>query len=391
MPVVAEMMHPNGFSFGEQRKIYVLRQHDKLPFTKIAKQVRNLKNKTPRPRLVSEYYHKLNKKFGRARSQYHKCGMTVTKATPEVIRFSVRRLLQKRAKCVCTSTLLQQLLAREMGVALTAAYIRKILNKKGYKWLPRRQKRKYSKEVREERLKFARKVLRMTVAELRNVDLFFMDGKIVPMPPTDPTERLNFCKYGESHMWRKKTEGFKAELAGDDEYGNQVPLARAVPLWGGCSAGGFSVVLFHKKKKLNTGEWVSAVKAGKLTSAAKSLKAKKAGGLINVLCDNESFLRTKDSTKAHKAAKVVLWKIPAKSPDLNPVEKFWAWLGKKLRSMDLADAVAKRPVLSKVAYRERVRRVVKSKKAQEAASNIALGLRKVCREVVAKKGHATKG
>jgi len=74
-----------------------------------------------------------------------------------------------------------------------------------------------------------------------------------------------------------------------------------------------------------------------------------------------------------------------------PVEKFWAWLRKKLRALDLKDAVSKRPVLGKTAYRERVRRVLKSQKARTVAKNCTLGLRKVCKQVVQSGGIATRG
>jgi len=59
--------------------------------------------------------------------------------------------------------------------------------------------------------------------------------------------------------------------------------------------------------------------------------------------------------------------------------------------MDLKDAIAKRPVLSKSAYRDRVRRVLRSVKFQRIARNCALGLRKVCKQVQLNKGSATKG
>ena len=59
--------------------------------------------------------------------------------------------------------------------------------------------------------------------------------------------------------------------------------------------------------------------------------------------------------------------------------------------MNLADAVARRPVLCKMAYKERIRRLVKTKKAQSVAANCAKGLRRVCKEALTKKGHATKG
>jgi hypothetical protein len=57
----------------------------------------------------------------------------------------------------------------------------------------------------------------------------------------------------------------------------------------------------------------------------------------------------------------------------------------------LQDAVAKRPVLGKAAYKERIKRICKSKRAQSVAVNIAGGLKKVCLEVVANKGAASRG
>ena len=83
--------------------------------------------------------------------------------------------------------------------------------------------------------------------------------------------------------------------------------------------------------------------------------------------------------------------IPAKSPELNPVERFWSWLRKKLRAMDLADAVKKKRVQTKPQYIARVKRVLASKKAQEVGSACARGLRKACKEIVAKKGAAIHG
>ena len=59
--------------------------------------------------------------------------------------------------------------------------------------------------------------------------------------------------------------------------------------------------------------------------------------------------------------------------------------------MDLADCVAKRPLLSKEAYMARVRRVIKTQKAQNVAKRTALRLRKVCKEVVRNKGAASSG
>ena len=94
---------------------------------------------------------------------------------------------------------------------------------------------------------------------------------------------------------------------------------------------------------------------------------------------------------AHAKARVELWHIPARSPDLNPVEKFWGWLRKRLREMDLADLKAKRRPVQRTALKARVRSVVAPARAKRVAKNYAFGLRKVCEEVRRKKGAATRG
>ena len=386
MPLVSEMVHPRGFSFAMQRRIVCLRDVHGETWDAIADQVKNLQGQKPLPRLVASYYRKFSVRDGRAVSKYQHCGNKIQKATTEAKEFLLRTLLEQRRRCVCTSTTLQQALAREKGVHLSPSWIRKILQKKGYRWLPKRQKRKYSPEVQAERLTFAKSVVRMSAAQLREKLSFAMDGVILTMPPTDPTDRFNYCRHGDDHMWRKPSESFSPDLAGDDSYGNQAPLGRVVPLWGGCSAGGFAIAAIHKKKKLTAREWSDVVTSGKLRKAVQALKPTKKNGPWHILCDNESFLRARVSRRAHSRAKMNLWDLPARSPDLNPVELVWAWLRKKLRAMDLADAVAKRPVLGKTAYVARVRRVLKTKKAQLVAASCAKGLKKVCREVVRKKG-----
>ena len=125
------------------------------------------------------------------------------------------------------------------------------------------------------------------------------------------------------------------------------------------------------------------VAAGEIVLGAQSC------GPWQVLCDNESFLDAAASKKAHGVKRIKLWHIPPRSPDLNPVEQVWAHLRKRLRAMDLADAVAQRPVLGKTAYRLRVRRVVKSRSFQQTAARVALGLKKTCQEVIRKHGAAT--
>ena len=62
------------------------------------------------------------------------------------------------------------------------------------------------------------------------------------------------------------------------------------------------------------------------------------------------------------------------------------WVRQRLRAMGLADLHAGRLVLGRLAFKARVRSVCASQQAQRVAKACALGFRKVCQEVIAKKG-----
>ena len=193
-----------------------------------------------------------------------------------------------------------------------------------------------------------------------------MDGAIFGCAPSDPTARANHCRIGDTHMWRKRGEIASPELAGDDHYGKQVPLSRAVAVWGGLSSNGFQVVLFHDTKKLTSATWSNAVDEGRLKKALQDLNPARKHGPWEILADNETFLRTAESLKVMAKSKAKFWKGPFKlppySPDLNPIEKFWGWLRKVLRKADLADLNAGRPPLGKMALRARIRNICRKRK-----------------------------
>ena len=388
---MTEMVHPRGLSFAMQRKVVMLREVKDMGFPDIALQVTNLQGESPTAQCCSDYYDKFSARLGRAKTKYSNCGRQSWKFTRETKSWIIKELLKLRKECVCTSVTLQHALARERRIKVSSSGIRKVLMEKGYKWLPRSQKRLYSKKDRVARVRFAKAVLRLTNVELREKLSLSMDGVVLTMPPQDETARYNYCRFGEDHVYRLPSEALRPDLAGGDACGKQAALARCVPLWGGISAGGFAVVCFHETKKLQVEEWITVLKSGGLKETIKSLRPVKAGGPWTILCDNEGFLHAKDAKKLYAKIGVKMWHCPPRSPDLSPVELFWAWLRKKLRALDLKDAVAGRPVLSKKAYTLRVRRVLKTQKAQTTAKNIALRLKKACRLVVKGGGVAIKG
>ena len=138
-------------------------------------------------------------------------------------------------------------------------------------------------------------------------------------------------------MWRLKNEAAVPELAGEDPYAKQVPIARALPLWGGISEAGAAEILFHQTKKCSVDEWVAAVKHGHMMPALRRLNPGRRAGPRTILCDNEHFLTAKECFKAYGSKDITLWSIPARLPDLNPIERFWGWLRREMRWRDLND------------------------------------------------------
>ena len=387
------MVHPNSMNFANQRKCVLLRDIHNLAWDKIAQKcvTRRGQGHHPSARQCREVYAAFSRTTGRRTYHYSNCGRKPWKVTSAVESFLARKLLALRKSCICTSTTLQRELLREKQVQLATSTIRKILEKKGYHWLPRSQKPKYSTKDKERRVAFAEEVLDMSQQQYLQHLTMAMDGVVLALPPDDPVDRENFCRVGETHMWRKKDEAAKPELSGADMYNKQLPLARAVPMWGGIGTGGFGLVMFHKWKKVDQDEWSAAVEQGKLTAACRSARPGRQRGPWHILCDNESFLKAKATQVAHAKARVELWHIPPRSPDLNPVEKFWGWLRKRLRAMDLADLKAKRRPIQRTALKARVRRLVQTERAKAVAKNFVVGLRQVSAEVVRKKGAASRG
>ena len=385
MVVVMEARHPRSLDFANERKAMLLRDQGHT-WDAVACRVRNISGLRPSVRLLKSLRSRLQARAHQKVYMYKNCGRKCWKATTDVQRFVLRRLVALRRCTICTSTVLQRELVAKKGVHLEASTIRKILKAHGHRWLPKAQKPKLTQEHMQQRLQFARKVLRMSRPALRATLDMALDGVVLSSPPKGDVERHNWCMHGDSHMYRKTGETACPELAGSDPYPDQIKKDRAVPMWGGTSEGGMAVVTFHPTKKLNTEAWVKVLDGGKLTRAIERIRPVRAHGPWTVLCDNESFLSTSASKEACSRQSISMWHVPPKSPDLNPVEKYWGWLRRALRQRDLHDLRAKRPALGKIAYKVRIRQICASQRSQQVARSFARNMRAVCQEVVLKKG-----
>jgi hypothetical protein len=386
MPVRSEVVHPLSLNFANERKVVMLRVVKKLSFNKIRPQVRNLKGGLPSKELLRTTVKLFNKRTGSRKFNYGNCGRKPWKVDDDVAKFLVSRLKVLRKQCICTARTLQREVAKKKRLSLACSTINKVLAKAGFHWLPRAQKPKLSKELMAKRCVFTQRVEDMGPAELTRNLAISIDGVILSIPPKDSVDRANFCSVGDTHMYRTRQEAASPDLAAHSNYGKQVPLSRAVPLWGGISPGGFNVIAFHPTKKIQVEEWVDAVDSGVLTAVIKQGRPARARYPHRVLCDNEGFLSAAESKAAHRKQKVNLWHVPPHSPDLNVIEKYWSWLRRELQRRDLNDLVKKRLPLGKMAYRQRILAICRSPKSKTVAANIFQSFRKVCKEVLQKRG-----
>ena len=150
MPEIREVINKRGLDFINQRKVMLHRQGlspeskgKKMAFKKIAMLVRNYLGKSTTEDVARRVNQRFNNKKGTVHYNYEKCGRKPWKLTKVVRTFILKLLLKNRKMTVVTSTSLQADVASQLGVKLSKSPIRKFLAAKGYRWLPRAQKRKY--------------------------------------------------------------------------------------------------------------------------------------------------------------------------------------------------------------------------------------------------------
>ena len=147
--------------------------------------------------------------------------------------------------------------------------------------------------------------------------------------------------------------------------------------------------MFHAYRKVDCQEWVDSVTSGEVKAACQEASGR-SNGHWTIICDNESFLNISASQRAHAKARISLWYVLARFPDSNPVELYWAKVLHWLRMMDLRDLRKGRPAVQKSMLKERVRRLLKTRKARVTAQNIFSLLRKKALAVRKAKGGAIR-
>jgi len=93
MVVVSENQHERSLTFPQQRTVVILRDTQHLSWGEIADRVPNRLGERPSEWLVSNIYKNFNRRLGKVKYQYKKCGRKAWKVNADVRKFIVGRLL----------------------------------------------------------------------------------------------------------------------------------------------------------------------------------------------------------------------------------------------------------------------------------------------------------
>ena len=214
-------------------------------------------------------------------------------------------------------------LQKHAGLAGTCSNrtVRRFLNKQNYGYYQCRRKGQLTPEDLTKRLAFCKKCKQLLKDFWENGISFYLDG-------TGFAHKTNQCKSARTHrtrMWRKKGEGLKREYtAKGKKEGTEGRVAR------------FMVAIAHNKGVIKCFHYDGNINADTFSDFVKNhfpemfeTGNNSTGRLF--LQDNDPSQNSRMAQDAMDAIPCRLFKIPARSPDLNPIENVFHLVGKQLR------------------------------------------------------------
>ncbi len=219
---------------------------------------------------------------------------TVDKLRQESPNFTVKQLVQE-------SGVSPQMVSRRT--------FSRMLNSNGYRYLISRKKGVLNKRDHSKRLQYARKMKRVGEEFWTNEVAFYLDG-VSFVHKHNPKEKATQPK---GRVWRKKNEGLKITAKGSKELagGRRIHFMVA-------SSHGQGVTLIEPYEKMDAKYFCKFVKE-KLNSCFARAGPRIDGKRIFVM-DNDPSQTSKSGLDAISSIEAEFHRIPARSPDLNPIE-----------------------------------------------------------------------
>ena len=203
-------------------------------------------------------------------------------------------------------------LVQESGVSLQMASRRtfsRMLNSNGYRYLISRKKGLLNKKDLSKRLQYARKMKRVSEEFWTNEVAFYLDG-VSFVHKHNPKAKATQPK---GRVWRRKNEGLKITAKGSKELagGRRIHFIVAI-------SHGKGVILIDPYEKMDAKYFGKFVRE-KLNACFARAGPRNDGKRMFVM-DNDPSQTSKSGLEAISSIEAEFHRIPARSPDLNPIE-----------------------------------------------------------------------
>lgn len=204
--------------------------------------------------------------------------------------------------------------------------IRRVLNRHGYGFYQCRKKGLLTAKDRKLRVDFCRRVKKLKCKDFwKDYISFYLDGTGFQFK----TRPLDQAKAPSSRVWRKRSEGLIVTSKGQKEGTKNANFMMGISFDSG-------VVLCEQYEGSITGKKMAEMIEKYFKDA---LEKSNAPGALRVLQDGCPRQNSKAARDAFDKMNIRIFKIPPRSPDLNPIENFFHLAKQKLRQQALDENI----------------------------------------------------
>ena len=209
--------------------------------------------------------------------------------------------------------------------------VRRVMNEEGYGYLRSRKKGLLSANDMKNRKKFCRKIRKFKLGQdfwNRHIS-FYLDGKGFEYK-TNPFDQARAPKARE---WRRKCEGLNIGCTSKGKKEAAINCNFMVGI-----SYNHGVVLCEQYSGAINGEKMAEIVYSSFNNAFEQSSDPKGRRFLQDGCPRQN---SKAARVAFEYVNATVFKIPSRSPDLNPIENFFHMVNNKLRQQALDDRIRK--------------------------------------------------
>ena len=265
-----------------------------------------------------------------------------------------------------------------LGWGISNRDVRRCLARHGFKYCQSRKKGLLTEKDKKDRVKFARRCLKLPAEHWQKDIAFYLDG-VGFAHKMDPAGEARMVS---SMTWRKASEGILITTKGRKE-GSGGKMAN---FFVAIAHGKGPVMAKHHEWKITGQNFAQHIVEESFPSTFEKCNAGSALPLSRMFLQDGCPRQNAKVVKNALESRYEVFRIPPRSPDLNPIENFFHLVRRKLRQEALAKNIRRE---NYAAYCCRITKTIEGMSTQ-TIDNIIESMPKRLKDVVKLKGNRTK-